>query len=91
VDHQAGQEKRRVHTSAWGVSTWLCSNCGHRLQPRDPAALYQQCPHCSSHAFDQDAEACRNMLGAWRARSVIQEKSQEALANAEVIEMVAEI
>jgi hypothetical protein len=74
-----------------GVSTWLCSHSGHSLQPRDPAALYQQCPHCSSHAFDQDAEACRNMLGAWRASTAIQEKSQEAVANAEAIEMAVEI
>jgi rubrerythrin len=49
-----------------GVSTWLCSDCGHRLQPKDPSRLHQQCPHCS-HAFDQDLEACRNMLAAWKA------------------------
>jgi hypothetical protein len=87
------QAKKNSASMHWhrGVSTWLCSNCGHRLQPRDPAALYQQCPHCSSHAFDQDAEACRNMLGAWRASTEIQEKSQEAVANAEAIEMAVQI
>ena len=38
----------------------------YRLQPKDPSRLHQQCPQCS-HAFDQDLEACRNMLAAWKA------------------------
>jgi hypothetical protein len=65
------QAKKRGVPVEWheGVSTWRCSTCGRRLAPRNPALLDQQCPHCSSHAFDQDAEACRNMLAAYRARA----------------------
>jgi hypothetical protein len=50
----------RWHT---GVSTWICSECANRLGPRDPARLVLECSPCG-HVFDQDVEACRNMLAA---------------------------
>lgn len=67
-------KKRGTHIH-WheGVSTWQCSACGHRINPRAPELLRQQCPHCSAHVFDQDVEACRNMLAAWDARAAVAE------------------
>jgi transposase len=53
-----------------GVSTWLCSACGHRLEPKDPSRLHQRCPHCSL-AFDQHLEACRYMLAPSKASAVL--------------------
>jgi transposase len=53
-----------------GVSTWTCSNSGQRFVPVDPAKLVQTCP-CCSRAFDQDVEACRNMLAAYGARGAV--------------------
>jgi rubrerythrin len=69
IEIQAGKVGAQIHLHR-GVSTWLCSVCGHRLQPKDPSRLHQQCPHCS-HAFDQDLEACRNMLAAWKASAAL--------------------
>jgi hypothetical protein len=69
IEIEAGKVGAQIHLHR-GVSTWLCSVCGHRLQPKDPSRLHQQCPHCS-HAFDQDLEACRNMLAPWKASAAL--------------------
>jgi hypothetical protein len=70
IELEAAKVGALIHIHS-GVSTWLCSVCGHRLKPRDPARLRQQCPHCNSHVFDQDLEACRNMLAAYGASSAV--------------------
>jgi hypothetical protein len=53
-----------------GVSTWICSNSSQRFVPADPAKLVQTCP-CCSRGFDQDVEACRNMLAAYGASGAV--------------------
>jgi rubrerythrin len=69
IKTEAGKVGAQIHIHS-GASTWLCSACGHRLRPKDPTRLHQQCPRCS-HAFDQDLEACHNMLAAWKASGVV--------------------
>jgi hypothetical protein len=49
-----------------GVSTRQCSECGERLDPPKPEELIYTCTHCG-HASDQDVQACRNMIAAYRA------------------------
>jgi rubrerythrin len=70
IELEAAKVGAVIHIHS-GVSTWLCSVCGQRLKPRDPARLHQQCPHCNSHPFDQDLEACRNMLAAYHASAAM--------------------
>jgi rubrerythrin len=50
IEIEAGKVGAQIHLHR-GVSTWLCSVCGHRLRLKDPSRLHQQCPHCR-HAFD---------------------------------------
>jgi hypothetical protein len=69
IEIEAGKVGAQIQLHR-GVSTWLCSVCGHRLQPKDPSRLHQRWPHCS-HAFDQDLEACRNMLAPWKASAAL--------------------
>jgi len=63
-----------------GVSTWLCSVCGHRLRPIDPKVLHHSCSNCG-HTFDQDEEACRNMLAGFEATASIVAKLPRARAS----------
>lgn len=70
IKHQAAKVGAQIVIHQ-GVSTWLCSQCNHLLKPHTPASLIQQCPHCNAHVFDQDVEACRNMLAAHYASGQI--------------------
>lgn len=50
-----------------GPATWLCHRCGHEMERRRPAALYQFCGHCDPdrvHPIDQDVNAVKVMAGA---------------------------
>jgi hypothetical protein len=62
-----------------GLSTWICSECSNHLNPRDPARQIQECTHCG-HVFDQDVEACRNMLAAYDASATVVTQSPAVLA-----------
>jgi hypothetical protein len=66
-----------------GVSTRQCSECGERLDPPKPEGLIYTCTHCG-HASDQDVQACRNMIAAYRAgqdaSAEMAVESKEALA-----------
>lgn len=47
-----------------GPATWRCHRCGHEIEKRRPAELYQFCGHCDPdhvHPIDQDENAVRVM------------------------------
>jgi transposase len=64
-----------------GVSTWICSECANHLNPRDPLPLIQECAHCG-HVFDQDVEACRNVLAVHAGSAKVATRSPAVLARA---------
>jgi Zn finger protein HypA/HybF involved in hydrogenase expression len=49
------------------AARWRCHRCGHEMERRRPADLYQFCGHCDPdrvHLIDQDVNAVRIMAGA---------------------------
>lgn len=78
IRHAASKSGAKIVTHR-GVSTWLCSECGADIGPRRPEELWQSCPSCNAR-WDQDENACRNMLAALDASASAPDESPEALA-----------
>ena len=67
-----------------GVSTWLCHACGLDVHSAHPESLIQSCSN--GHVWDQDENACRNMLAGYDASAPVSPDSQGALAEHKNVE-----